>query len=304
MYKTQQSTAIVSAVIAALFYGFSVPFSKLMLSQISVTMLSSSLYFGAGVGMLLFVLLQPSPRKQLHHINYHKKDLKYIILMILLDIIAPILLMTGLLQTTASTASLLNNFEIIFTAIIAFAFFKERIGKHMWVAILFIVGAGVLLSMGDVKDIHFSSGTIFILLACLSWGLENNCTRMLSKGNPIHVVIIKGIGAGIGAFLVSVVIQDTFASIPYYILGMILGFFTFGLSLYFYIRAQRDLGAARTSAYYSIAPFVGSLFSFVILGEKLTIFFGIAFVVMAFGSYLALIENRQTKQSIMDEVDS
>jgi drug/metabolite transporter (DMT)-like permease len=289
--KSVRYIAIVYAILAALFYGFGTPLSKLLLLHISPYLLSSLLYFGAGIGMLFVVLFTKSQRKSRFVNEFKKRDLKFIILMIALDIIAPILLMIGLTTTNASTASLLNNFEIVFTGIIAMIFFKEIVGRKMWVAISLIVLAGALLTFEDFTGFHISIGALFVLGASLSWGLENNCTRMLSKGNPLHVVVIKGLGSGLGSLIIALVVNQ--ASVVWYfvILALLLGFVSYGMSLYFYISAQRQLGAARTSAFYAIAPFVGSIFSFIVLKDSLSIVFGIAFILMIFGTYLAIKEN-------------
>ncbi|MCD4826822.1 MAG: DMT family transporter [Acholeplasmataceae bacterium] len=289
--KSVRYIAIVYAILAALFYGFGTPLSKLLLLHISPYLLSSLLYFGAGIGMLFVVLFTKSQRKSRFVNEFKKRDLKFIILMIALDIIAPILLMIGLTTTNASTASLLNNFEIVFTGIIAMIFFKEIVGRKMWVAISLIVLAGALLTFEDFTGFHISIGALFVLGASLSWGLENNCTRMLSKGNPLHVVVIKGLGSGLGSLIIALVVNQ--ASVVWYfvILALLLGFVSYGMSLYYYISAQRQLGAARTSAFYAIAPFVGSIFSFIVLKDSLSIVFGIAFILMIFGTYLAIKEN-------------
>ena len=289
--KSVTYIAIVYAILAALFYGFGTPLSKLLLLHISPYLLASLLYFGAGIGMLFVVLLSKAQRKSKIINEFKKKDLKYVILMIVLDIIAPILLMIGLLNTNASTASLLNNFEIVFTGIIAMIFFKEIVGRKMWVAISLIVLAGAMLTFEDFTGFHISIGVLFVLGASLSWGLENNCTRMLSKGNPLHVVVIKGLGSGLGSFIIALAVNQVSVVWYFVILALLLGFFSYGMSLYFYISAQRQLGAARTSAFYAIAPFVGSIFSFIVLKDSLSIVFGIAFILMIFGTYLAIKEN-------------
>lgn len=280
------------ALFAALFYGISIPVSKLLLVNLSPYLLSSLLYFGAGFGMLFIVTI--SKRKSYNREwTFQAKDIKYIVLMIVLDIIAPIVLMIGLLQTTASTASLLNNLEIVFTSVIAMMFFKEMIGKKMWIAIVLIMSAGILLSFDNVSTIHFSIGSLFIVLAALSWGFENNCTRMLSHHNPIHIVVIKGLGSGLGALLIALFLKEVNSSWYYIIFGLALGFISYGLSLYFYIGAQRTLGASRTSAFYATAPFVGAILSFVFLKETITWIFVVSFLIMLFGTYLVLLEQKK-----------
>ena len=186
------------AIFAASLYGISAAFSKVLLNKISPLMMASLLYLGAGAGMLVIKLIQLSVNKKQNETPLTKKDLPYTILMVLFDIAAPILLMFGLKLTSAGSTALLNNFEIVATSLIALIIFKEAVGKRMWAAIILITAASMLLSFEDIKNFTFSIGSFFVLLACVSWGFENNCTRKLSEKDPIQIVIIKGFGSGTG----------------------------------------------------------------------------------------------------------
>ena len=177
---------IVFAVLAAALYALNSPLSKLLLSSVSPEMMAGFLYLGAGIGMfVMHVFRRNSNEKPLS-----KRDLPYTILMVLLDIAAPILMMTGLKSATAANASLLNNFEIVATSLIALIIFRERIGKLLWAAIVLIIISSALLSFEDMSAFSFSIGSIFVILACTCWGLENNCTRMISGKSPEEIVII------------------------------------------------------------------------------------------------------------------
>lgn len=285
--------SIIYAILAALFYGMSAPLSKLLLAHLKPYVLASLLYFGAGIGMFIVVILKKTRPTDIIT-SFAKKDHKYIVLMVLLDILAPILLMFGLLNTNASTASLLNNFEIVFTGLIAMFFFKEHIGKKMWIAITIIITSGFLLSFEDFTGFRVSLGALFVLAASLSWGLENNCTRMLSHNDPLFVVVLKGLGSGFGSMLIAFGLNEVGGHFIYWILALMLGFVSYGMSLFFYISAQRHLGALRTSAYYATAPFAGALFSFILLRESISWAFVVACLLMALGTYFAIKEN-QTK---------
>jgi drug/metabolite transporter (DMT)-like permease len=286
--KKKSSIATMYALLAALFYGLSIPTSKLLLLHLSPVLLSSLLYFGAGFGMF-FVVIFNHLRQLGSFVNeFKKRDIKYIIFMILLDVIAPILLMIGLTTTVASTASLLNNFEIVFTAVLAMLFFKERVSSKMWISIMIIVFAGLLLSFENVETFQISLGAIFLIAASLSWGLENNFTRLLSIGNPLHVVILKGIGSGLGSLLIAISLNQLYGSWDMILVAIILGFVSYGLSLFFYITAQRVLGATKTSAFYAVAPFIGSILSVLFFNDSLSLLFALAFVFMIIGSYLAI----------------
>lgn len=281
------------AILAAALYGISAPISKILLTELPPTLMAALLYLGAGFGMAGINLYKRLMKKEQLEANITKKETPYVIGMILLDILAPIFLMFGLSLTTSSNASLLNNFEIVATSLIALFLFKETIGKRMWIAIGLITFSSILLSVTDLSSLNFSLGSVFILLACLSWGFENNCTRMLSLKDPLQIVVIKGFGSGLGALLISLVLKAYSQNIGYMVVALILGFFAYGLSIFFYIKAQRDLGAARTSAYYAIAPFIGVLISWIVLHEHITERFIFALVLMILGTYFAVTEDHR-----------
>ena len=281
------------AILAALLYGISSPVSKLLLVEIPPTLMASLLYLGAGLGMLGINLFQVMMKHEKKEAKMTVKELPYIIGMILLDIAAPILLMFGLTLTTSSNASLLNNFEIVATTIIAMLIFKETIGKRMWLAIILITLSSILLSLQDVSSLTFSVGSIFVILACISWGFENNCTRMLSLKDPLQIVVVKGFGSGIGSLIIYFTINELSFNLIYIALALLLGFVAYGMSIYLYIRAQRDLGAARTSAFYATAPFIGVIISWIVLREPVTLTFMMALLIMLIGTYFAVSEDHK-----------
>lgn len=284
---SKQSRAVFMAVLAAALYALSSPISKLLLSDVSSKMMAALLYLGAGIGMGLVRLVQLRLGKVTREQPLTKKDLPYTIGMVVLDIAAPIFLMTGLNMTTAANASLLNNFEIVATSIIALVIFKEAISKRLWLAIGMVTLSSIVLSFEDVSSFSFSLGSVFVLLACVCWGFENNCTRMLSKSDPLEIVVIKGFGSGIGALMIAFAWGETIPGIGYMLGALVLGFVAYGLSIFFYIYAQRDLGAAKTSAYYALAPFIGVALSFLILRETPTVSFAVGLAIMILGTYFA-----------------
>ena len=281
--KQSEKRAIFCAIAAAALYALNSPVSKLLLNEVSSTMMAALLYLGAGLGLLI---LRPFRKGREEH-PLTKKDLPYTIGMVLLDIAAPICLMFGLTRTTAANASLLNNFEIVATALIALFLFKEQISKRLWAAIFLVTASSILLTVEDVSSLSFSIGSVFVLLACVCWGFENNCTRMLSQKDPLEIVIIKGFGSGLGSLVIALVLGEHIPHLRFLLAALLLGFFAYGLSICFYIYAQRELGAAKTSTYYALAPFIGVFLSFLMLREPLTLSFIIALAVMVAGAYLA-----------------
>lgn len=283
--------AIGQAVLAAALFGMSAPFSKLLLNEISPLMMSALLYLGAGIGMLLIESYKRFNRAERVESSLSKEELPYIVLMIILDILAPISLMFGLTMMSTATASLLNNFEIVATSIIALAIFREPIGKKLWIAISLITISSIILSVNDFSSLSLSFSSILVLLACVFWGFENNCTRKLSIKDPLQVVILKGFGSGIGSLLIALFMGEAVFNIKYISLALLLGFFAYGMSIFFYVTAQRQLGAARTSTYYAIAPFLGVGISFIAFNEPISISFFAALIGMLLGTYFAISEN-------------
>ncbi|WP_290880350.1 DMT family transporter [Helicobacter sp.] len=131
-------------------------------------------------------------------------------------------------------------------------------------------------------------GFLFVLLACIFWGTENNCTRVLSKNNPLQIVLLKGIFSGSGSLIIALCIGEKIPQTLWVILSvLLLGFVAYGLSIFFYTYAQRTLGAARTSAYYAITPFIGTGLSFLIFKNAPTYFYFIALIFMIIGAFLS-----------------
>ena len=291
--KTKNVVAILFALLASALYAINIPFSKLLLNKIEPTMMASSLYLGAGIGIGFLYLI--TKKKQPETKKITKNDLPYIIGMVGLDILAPIFLMFGLMDTASSSASLLNNFEIVCTSIIALVIFKEVISKKMWVAIGLITLSSFALSMKEISTFKISWGSLLVLLATLCWGFENNCTKKLSNKNTYVIVFIKGIFSGLGSLIVALCLKEEFAHIGFILLAMLLGFVSYGLSIFFYIKAQGVIGAAKTSAYYSVAPFIGTFLSFLILNEKLSWTYFLGLIIMIAGTILVVLDTLSKK---------
>ncbi len=285
--KNQYGKGILFALLAATLYAINAPFSKLILQVIPSTLLAGLLYIGAGLGMGVIGIFRRAKAYTPKEERLKKKDLPYTIAMILLDIAAPIFLLLGLSYTTAANASLLNNFEIVATALIALAVFCEKISPRLWCGIACVTTACAILSFEDVDSFNFSLGSLYVLLAAVCWGVENNCTRKLAEKDPLQIVLLKGIFSGLGSLVIGLVIGERTQVIWGILAALLLGFVAYGLSIYFYVYAQRFLGAARTSAYYAVAPFIGTLLSLLIFGETPPGSFFIALGFMIFGVWLS-----------------
>lgn len=289
----KQSKYILSALLAAVLYAISTPFSKILLRHVSSTMMASFLYFGAGIGVGILWLFKRN-KEEVRQTNLTKMDLPYVLGMILLDIAAPVCLMAGLSSATAANVSLLNNFEIVATSVIAFLIFREPISKRLWIAIGLITTASLLLSFEDASSLAFSRGSLFVILACICWGLENNCTRAISDRNIYEIVILKGIFSGLGSLIIGLLSHETIPAVRYIAMALLLGFVAYGLSIFVYIVAQKGLGAAKTSAYYAVSPFVAAGISLAVLREPADLIYIISLLIMIAGTVLVTVDTMRS----------
>lgn len=274
------------AILAATLYAVNSPLSKILLNYMPSTLMAGFLYIGAGIGMLFISVIKKIKKADSSELKLTKAELPYTIAMILLDIAAPIFLLLGLKTTSSASASLLNNFEIVATAIIALMVFKEKISQRLWIGIGAVTLSCLLLSFEDIDSLKFSYGSLFILLACVCWGVENNCTRKISSKDPLQIVLLKGIFSGSGSVIIGLCIGERITALWSVFAVLSVGFITYGLSIYFYVYAQRALGAARTSAYYAIAPFIGTVLSLIIFREIPHYTYFIALGIMIIGAWL------------------
>lgn len=293
--RFKSSTAIMLAILAAALYAVSTPVSKAMLQVVPPTMVAAFLYLGAGFGMGMMMTIRNLSKRPSTEERLHRSDIPYATAMVVLDIAAPILMMYGLRTCSAANTSLLNNFEIVATAIIALFFFKEAVSSKLWIAIGFVTLASILLSLDTANEnslmfedaLSFSRGSLFVLGATICWGLENNCTRQIANRDPMEIVTIKGFGSGLGALAIAFAIGEQLPDIKNIFIIVMLGYIAYGLSIYSYTYAQRTIGAARTSTYYALAPFIGALLSIILLREPVTMTFVAASVIMAIGCWIA-----------------
>lgn len=280
--------AIIYALLAAAFYAVNVPVCKILLREVGPTTMAALLYLGAGIGIGIMSLFSRKASEQRERLS--KRDLPFVIGMIVLDIAAPIFLMLGIRYGSSANASLLGNFEIVTTTVIALFLFQEAVSKRLWTAIALITLSSILLSLEGMDSFRFSYGSLFVLLATVCWGFENNCTRNIASKSTYEIVVLKGLFSGLGSFVIALIKREAIPGFGYIAAALLLGFVAYGLSIFLYVRAQNVLGAAKTSAYYAVAPFVGAFLSFVFLREPLSQMYLAALVVMIAGSVLVAMD--------------
>ncbi len=290
--KSSTLPFILQALLAAVFFGASAPFAKLLLGDISPIYLAAFLYLGSGTGISLLKLSQKiiRPSQQLEA-GIRKADIKWLAGAIISGgVMAPIVLMVSLQNTAASTASLLLNFEGVGTTLIALLFFKEAISRRAWMAILVITLASIFLSTNFSEGFGVSLGALGVVLACVLWGLDNNLTRKISGKDPLVIVAWKGLVAGAFSFFLAFMLGNSPPSFTSIALTMGLGFISYGMSTILFILSMRGLGAARTSTLYGTAPLAGVLLSIFIFRESPSISYIIAGLLMIGGTLLLINE--------------
>lgn len=282
--------AVALALASAALFGLSTPASKALIGTVHPTVLAGLLYLGAGVGVAVLRRM----RGRSSEAPVTSADVPWIAGAILCGgVVAPILLMFGLARTDAATASLFLTLEGVATALLAWFAFHESFDRRIALGMVALVSGAAVLAWSGTPSVANLLGPLAIVGACVAWGLDNNLTRKVSLSDPLHIVELKGLIAGPATVIIGLV---SGGSLPPFTTGLIVGavgFLGIGISLVLYVKALRDLGTARTGAYFSTAPFLGAVASILLLKEPLTAQLLCAGGLMALGVWLHLTENHE-----------
>lgn len=280
------------ALLAAALFGASTPFAKLLVGRVDAVLLAGLLYLGSGCGLFAWDWLWL--RRKGHRpseASLRRTDLPWLAGAILFGgAVAPVLLMTGLTATPASTASLLLNMEDVLTALLAWFVFKENFDRRIALGMAAITVGGVLLSWEGETEVGIPWGALAIAGACLAWAIDNNLTRKVSAGDPMQIAAMKGLVAGTVNIVIALVRGAEMPGVWTVAACGIVGLAGYGVSLTLFVLALRSLGTARTGAYFSVAPFVGAALSLLVLGDPLTVAFLLAAGLIGIGVWLHLTE--------------
>lgn len=286
---------ILKALGAAVLFGINAPLSKLLLTpgrlgQVEPIPMAALLYLGSGLGALILSAVQRGADAD-NEARLQKSDFPWLAGALFAGgVAAPIILMSSLRATPAATASLLLNFEGVATTLIAALAFHEATDRRIWGAVGLVTAASIVLSWDAAGGLGISLGALGVLTACVFWGIDNNFTRNISAKNPLTIVAVKGLGAGAFSLVLALVVGQRLPGMWAGLGALLLGSVSYGLSITLFILALRDLGAARTSALFSSAPFIGSLLAFVIFQDPLSGQFLSALVLMILGTLLLITE--------------
>jgi drug/metabolite transporter (DMT)-like permease len=251
-------------------------------------MLAALLYLGAGIGLALYRLVTRAPR-----VSVPRADLRWFACAVLAGgVVAPVLLMLGISEMPATGASLLLNSEAVFTVLLAWLMFGEHVGTRLLLGMVAIVAGAVLVTVPGSADLGAGWAPWAVLAACLFWAVDNNLTRRVSDTDPTWIAMRKGQVAGATNLLLALALGAQFPAPTTTLLGLLLGFGAFGVSLTLFVVALRRLGTARTGAYFAVAPFIGALVA-VALGEPVTGAPIAAGLLMGLGVWLHLSEHHE-----------
>lgn len=278
------------AVGAGILFGVSAPLAKLLVVNMDPVALAGCLYLGAFVAVTLGRVLGVS--RGLDSEPLARRDVPYLVTMVLVGgVVAPVLLMFGVREASGFTASLLLNLEGVTTALIAWIFFRERVTGRVWGAVALMTAAGVLLTgvtRGGTSDIR---GPLLILAAAVGWGVDNNVSARLSRHDPLVLVSIKGLGAGLFSLGLSWVLKGSLPPLGSLLLALALGSVSYGCSLVFFLLSLKTMGAARTGAFFAVGPLAGALVSVAIFREPVSGVMALALVLVLASIVLVTGEN-------------
>jgi drug/metabolite transporter (DMT)-like permease len=288
------SKGIWQALAASVLFGVSTPLAKWLLGEIAPGMLAGLLYAGSGIGLLGWMLWRRIRLPEPYEASLRKRDLPWLAGAVMFGgVCGPLLLMLGLAHTSAANASLLLNMESVLTAALAWVVFRENVDRRVMLGMLAIVAGGVLLSIQPSGFDARALGALAIVGACLCWAIDNNLTRPISGSDPLQIAAIKGLAAGCINMAIAWLSGYRLPSPSLSMAAGLLGFAGYGVSLVLFVLALRSLGTARTSAYFSTAPFLGACVAMLLFAETPSVMFWLAGALMIVGVWLHVSERHE-----------
>lgn len=283
-------SGVIAALAAALLFGIGTPLAKMLLASTDPWLLAGILYAGSGLGLTLWRLLHPAQTRA----RIAPGDGPWLAGAVLVGgAVAPVLLMWGLANMPASTVALLLNAESVFTAVIAWVVFRENVDRRIFVGMVAIVAGAVVLSWPGEARFDSLWPTLAVLGACVAWGLDNNLTRKVALADATLIASIKGLVAGATNLALASALGAPWPSLTVIGVAMAVGFVAYGISLVLFVVALRHLGAARTGAYFGVAPFFAALVAVIVLAEPVTVPLVAAGALMALGVWLHASERHE-----------
>ena len=262
--------------VAALLFGASTPFAAQLAREMSPFTLAGLLYLGAALAVI-----PASLRHRPDAASLRRGRGRLALAVVLGGAVGPVLLATGLRHTSAASASLLLNLELVFTVVLAAVVFREHVGPRVACGAGLVAVASVVVGgSGSTPDLRL--GALLIAAACACWAIDNGVTADLDELAPAHITLAKGLVAG----GVNTVIGLAVAPVPDLAVtasALVIGVFGYGISITLWVAGARDLGAARAQVVFATAPFLGAVVAWTVFGDPVTVPAVVALVVAAIG---------------------
>jgi drug/metabolite transporter (DMT)-like permease len=274
-----KAISVVMGLLAGLFFGLATPLSKIILSQLNSFQLAGLLYIGAALSFLPFIL--KNRHVEITSLRKTVKKKQTIGIILFGGILGPLFLMMGLQTANAMSVSIWLNLELVATAVLGVLFFKDHLDRFAIIGIILTLAAGIITSVQESNSGIFSGA--LILLACIAWGFDNHLTAIVDGVSTQTITFIKGVFGGFTNLVIGMFLSDWQIKLDYIPLAIILGVFSYGISIFFYVTSAQNLGATRSQILFSSAPFWGIFTAYLFLGENLSIIVLLAIALLVLG---------------------
>jgi len=255
--------ALITGLLSGFLFGIATPFSKLLLSDLNYFQLAGLLYLGAGIAMLPSIL----KKNNLLGILFQQGNrLRILGIVFFGGFMGPLLLLGGLQTANAASVSIWLNMELVATALLGILFFKDSLDKYATTGVILTILAGVIISFGEGMS-GLSSGML-ITAACFCWGADNHLTAITDGATPQTVTFIKGMVAGTVNFIIGCLIASRPVEMGTIFPAILLGAFSYGISIVLYVISAQNVGATRSQILFSTAPLWGVILSWLIFSDS------------------------------------
>jgi len=271
--------SIIIGLFAGLLFGVATPLSKIILSQLNSFQMAGLLYVGAAIAFLPYLI----KNRKIEIIALRQTGKKKYLAGVILfgGILGPLLLMIGLKTANAMSVSIWLNMELVATAILGILIFRENLDRYAVIGILLTLCAGIIISSQESNSGIVSA--IFILLACISWGFDNHFSAIIDGVSPQTITFVKGVFGGITNLTIGMFINHWQIQLNFIPAALLIGIFSYGISIVLYVTSAQNLGATRSQILFSTAPFWGIIAAWIFLGEPLNLIVLTSFSILVLG---------------------
>lgn len=262
-----KATSIIIGLLAGLLFGVATPFSKIILSQLNSFQLAGLLYLGAALVFVPFIV--KNRKVEFNGLRRSDKKKHLVGIIIFGGILGPLFLMIGLKTANAMSVSIWLNLELAATAFLGMLFFKDYLDRYAIIGVLLTLCAGIIISIQESSSGILSG--FFIILACISWGFDNHFTAIIDGVSPQTITFIKGLFGGITNLTIGLILSNGQIQLNYIPLALLIGIFSYGISIVLYVTSAQNLGATRSQILFSTAPFWGIFAAYLFIAEPLSL---------------------------------